>query len=28
VEDWTATVEAGSITQYKTTVEVAFPVRH
>jgi len=28
VEDWTATVEAGSITQYKTTVEVAFPVQH
>ncbi|GAA0199261.1 dodecin family protein [Haladaptatus pallidirubidus] len=28
VEDWTANVENGQITDYKTTVEVAFPVRH
>ncbi|WP_227376548.1 dodecin family protein [Haladaptatus halobius] len=28
VEDWTADVEDGEITGYKTTVEVAFPVRH
>jgi flavin-binding protein dodecin len=27
VEDWTATVENGEITEYKATVEVAFPVR-
>lgn len=26
VEDWTATVENGKITQYKATVELAFPV--
>ncbi|MBX0293662.1 dodecin family protein [Haloarcula nitratireducens] len=26
VEDWTANVENGQITEYKTTVEVAFPV--
>ncbi|WP_121822126.1 dodecin family protein [Halostella salina] len=26
VEDWTANVENGEITQYKATVEVAFPV--
>jgi flavin-binding protein dodecin len=28
VEDWTATVEDGTITEYKATVEVAFPVQH
>lgn len=28
VEDWTATVENGEITEYKATVEIAFPVRH
>jgi flavin-binding protein dodecin len=28
VEDWTATVEDGTIQEYKTTVEVAFPVQH
>ncbi|MFC6952022.1 dodecin family protein [Halorubellus litoreus] len=28
VEDWTANVEDGRITEYKTTVEVAFPVHH
>ncbi|WP_049970601.1 dodecin family protein [Haladaptatus cibarius] len=28
VEDWTASVENGQITEYKATVEVAFPVRH
>ncbi|WP_227132473.1 dodecin family protein [Halorubellus salinus] len=28
VEDWTANVEDGHITEYKTTVEVAFPVHH
>ncbi|GGN85921.1 MULTISPECIES: dodecin family protein [Haloarcula] len=28
IEDWTATVEDGQITEYKTTVEVAFPVHH
>ena len=28
VEDWTANVEDGQITEYKTTVEVAFPVVH
>ena len=27
VEDWTANVENGEPTEYKTTVEVAFPVR-
>lgn len=27
VEEWTATVENGQITQYKTTVEIAFPVQ-
>jgi len=27
VEDWTATVEDGEVTQYKATVEVAFPVK-
>lgn len=26
VEDWTADVEDGEITQYRATVEVAFPV--
>ena len=26
VEDWTATVEDGTITQYKATVKIAFPV--
>ena len=26
VEDWTASVEDGSITEYKTTVEIAFKV--
>jgi flavin-binding protein dodecin len=26
VEDWTADVENGQIQEYKTTVEVAFPV--
>ncbi|WP_135820132.1 dodecin family protein [Halostella litorea] len=26
VEDWTADVDDGEITQYKATVEVAFPV--
>lgn len=26
VEDWTATVEDGTITDYKATVEIAFPV--
>ena len=28
VESWTADVEGDSITEYKTTVEVAFPVQH
>lgn len=28
VEDWTADVENGSITEYKATVEIAFPVHH
>jgi flavin-binding protein dodecin len=28
VEDWTATVENGEITEYKATVELAFPVTH
>lgn len=27
VEDWTADVSDGDITQYKATVEIAFPVR-
>ncbi|MFC7176854.1 dodecin family protein [Halosegnis marinus] len=27
VEDWTAEVENGAVTEYKATVEVAFPVR-
>lgn len=27
VSDWTANVENGEITEYKTTVEIAFPVR-
>lgn len=27
VEDWTADVEGGNVTNYKTTVEIAFPVR-
>lgn len=27
VEDWTASVENGSITEYKATVEIAFPVQ-
>ncbi|MFC6835973.1 dodecin family protein [Halomarina ordinaria] len=27
VEDWTAEVDDGEIVRYKTTVEVAFPVR-
>jgi hypothetical protein len=26
VEDWTANVENGEITEYKATVEIAFPV--
>ena len=26
VEDWTASVEDGQVTEYKATVEVAFPV--
>ena len=26
VEDWTATVDDGEITQFKATVEIAFPV--
>lgn len=26
IEDWTATVEDGQITEYKATVEIAFPV--
>ncbi|AGN02288.1 hypothetical protein L593_11725 [Salinarchaeum sp. Harcht-Bsk1] len=28
VEDRTATVEDGEITEFKTTLEVAFPVHH
>jgi hypothetical protein len=28
VEDWTANVEDGEITEYKATVEIAFPVHH
>lgn len=27
VEDWTAQVEDGELTEYRATVEVAFPVR-
>lgn len=27
VEDWTAEVENGEVTEYRTTVEVAFPVK-
>lgn len=27
VESWTASVEGGSIAEYKATVEIAFPVR-
>jgi flavin-binding protein dodecin len=27
VEDWTASVEHGQVTEYKATVEIAFPVR-
>lgn len=27
VEHWTANVEDGSITEYKATVEISFPVR-
>jgi dodecin len=26
IEDWTASVENGAITEYKATVEIAFPV--
>jgi flavin-binding protein dodecin len=26
IEDWTAKVKDGRITEYKTTVEIAFPV--
>lgn len=26
VEDWTASVDDGGITEYKATVEIAFPV--
>lgn len=26
VDDWTATVEDGAITEYKATVSIAFPV--
>lgn len=26
VEDWTADVENGQVTEYKATVEIAFPV--
>lgn len=26
IEDWTASVEDGEITEYKATVEIAFPV--
>lgn len=28
VEDWTANVEGDEITEYRTTVHVAFPVHH
>lgn len=27
VQDWTASVDDGSLTEYKTTVNIAFPVR-
>lgn len=27
VEDWTAQVEDGEVTEYRSTVEIAFPVR-
>jgi hypothetical protein len=27
VEDWTADVEGGTVTNYKATVEIAFPVK-
>lgn len=27
VEDWTASVENGTVTEYKATVEIAFPVQ-
>ncbi|KYH26995.1 hypothetical protein HAPAU_08830 [Halalkalicoccus paucihalophilus] len=27
IEDWTASVEDGQITEYKATVEIAFPVQ-
>jgi len=27
VEDWTASVEDGEVTEYKATVEIAFPVQ-
>lgn len=27
VEDWTANVEGGRVTEYKATVEIAFPVQ-
>lgn len=27
VEDWTADVDAGGVTNYKATVEIAFPVK-
>lgn len=27
VEDWTAQVENGDVTEYRATVEIAFPVR-
>ncbi|EJN57149.1 dodecin family protein [Halogranum rubrum] len=28
IEDWTASIEDGQITEYKATVEIAFPVRN
>lgn len=28
IEDMTASIEDGGITEYKTTVEIAFPVHH
>lgn len=28
IEDWTASIEDGEITEYKATVEIAFPVHH
>lgn len=27
VEDWTAQVEDGEVTEYRSTVEIAFPVK-